>query len=246
MEDMQTGVCLYASSGLICGWTKTAERLTGFSSKEMLDQKVDLIFNPASETLGPQSIKIKTKNKGLQTFTVEVSDPLEVNGQVIGVITFLLQGRPQEDVAKRGELLREPQSGVYDGQSMMALLNYEARMTFRYQQVFSILLVQIDNYKDIDSRYGAGSTDLIVQTLAIILKNETRDVDCIGRMAEDLFLVCLPSTKEKATFHVAARISKVALRYSDDETPFTIKTFCSEVRTPIDDWMTYIHQMVQS
>lgn len=242
---MQTGICLYDSSGFICSWSNTAQQLMGYLPQEVIGQPINVIFTMLTEQMGPQTMVVMTKDEGRQSFIVEKSEPLNFNNIEVGVISFVLEAAVVDDpYSNKGELHRDQQSGVYDSESIRSILSHEARMTIRYKQALSLVLVQINGYEDIDGIHGNGSTDLIVQTLAIILKNETRDVDSIGRISNDLFLICLPSTKEKAAFHVASRIARVALRYSDDETPFTINTFCNEMTTPVEDWMVYVQQLV--
>ena len=241
----QSGICLYDQSGLICSWSKLAQAMLGYSENDVLGQSVIKRFPLISDITGPQTMALMTKEEGVLPFVVEKSELLTLNDMSLVVVTFV----PEEIASDKpssphGDLHREEQSGVYDTRSISAILSHEARMIIRYKQALSMVVVRINGYDQIDSLHGHGSTDIIVQTLAIILKNETRDVDAIGRLSNDLFVVCLPNTKEKAASHVAARIARVALRYSDDDTPFTIKTECHEVVKLVEDWQMFVDQLI--
>lgn len=54
-----------------------------------------------------------------------------------------------------------------------------------------ILMIDIDNFKNINDTYGHLTGDEVLISVSEIIKNSFRDTDIIGRMGGDEFLVCL-------------------------------------------------------
>lgn len=54
-----------------------------------------------------------------------------------------------------------------------------------------ILMIDIDDFKSVNDRYGHDIGDEVIVAICNIIKNNVRDTDIIGRMGGDEFLVCL-------------------------------------------------------
>lgn len=54
-----------------------------------------------------------------------------------------------------------------------------------------ILMIDIDNFKNVNDVYGHSAGDEVIIAICTIIKNNFRDTDIIGRMGGDEFLVCL-------------------------------------------------------
>ncbi|KPJ70802.1 hypothetical protein AMJ52_09420, partial [candidate division TA06 bacterium DG_78] len=75
---------------------------------------------------------------------------------------------------------------------------------------FSLLMVDINNFKEINDQYGHLAGDKILIDLAKILKKSVRRVDICFRYGGDEIMIILPQTKKKVAEHVASRLkSKV-------------------------------------
>lgn len=246
LPSVKTGICLHNDDRIITSWNLSATDILGYSSDELLGKPIRIVFPMIDQVENRQVIEVVSKDQELHTLIVEKSDMLSGDGQITHVISFTDQ---TELMALRnkvnGELHKDEQSGVYNHHSMIDILNQEAKRALRYKQALSIIAIRIDGHNFIEEIHGEGSLELIVQTLAIILKNETRDIDSIGRLTDELFIISLPSTNIKAATNVADRIRKVAQRYSDDDTPFTISTGEMEVEVLAEDWLEVALDLVK-
>ncbi|GAV25381.1 GGDEF domain-containing protein [Carboxydothermus islandicus] len=70
----------------------------------------------------------------------------------------------------------------------------------------SLLLIDLDNFKNINDLYGHLAGDAVLQKVAEILKNVTRKVDIIVRWGGDEFAVVLWETEEQEALNIAQRI----------------------------------------
>ena len=96
----------------------------------------------------------------------------------------------------------------------------------RYNHQFSIILLDIDDFKGINDTYGHTIGDIVLKQLSEIIKNEVRDIDKVGRYGGEEFIIILPETKienaKKLAERIRTRISEKELKISDYKISVTI------------------------
>ncbi|WP_448587463.1 bifunctional diguanylate cyclase/phosphodiesterase [Thermocrinis sp.] len=78
----------------------------------------------------------------------------------------------------------------------------------RTKSVFSLMLIDIDNFKVINDTYGYSAGDLILKFFANLLKRNLRRLDIPSRLGGDEFAILLPSTSKHTAKIIADRIIK--------------------------------------
>jgi diguanylate cyclase (GGDEF)-like protein len=76
---------------------------------------------------------------------------------------------------------------------------------------FSLILLDIDNFKQLNDTEGHQHGDLVLQVIAQILKKCTRTTDIIARFGGDEFAIILPQTSKEISKNIAERIRSAAL-----------------------------------
>lgn len=76
----------------------------------------------------------------------------------------------------------------------------------RYRHALSLLMIDIDHFKNINDAHGHKVGDIVLQELANILRNTFRTVDVIGRIGGEEFAVVLPETELQQALEVAERL----------------------------------------
>lgn len=74
--------------------------------------------------------------------------------------------------------------------------------------VFSILMFDIDNFKNINDTLGHTAGDRCIRLLSASVRNNLRDIDIIGRYGGDEFLIVLPDTGAGQAITIAERFRK--------------------------------------
>lgn len=64
----------------------------------------------------------------------------------------------------------------------------------RYGTQFSVLIFDIDNFKNINDTYGHQKGDCILVTISNILKSTSRTTDCCARWGGEEFIILLPNS----------------------------------------------------
>ncbi len=71
---------------------------------------------------------------------------------------------------------------------------------------YSVLLLDIDHFKNINDSLGHDSGDKVLRHLASVLKNINRDSDLVGRYGGEEFIVVMPGTDETEALTAAEKI----------------------------------------
>ena len=98
-------------------------------------------------------------------------------------------------------------TGVGNENSFLVNLRKEWDRSFRDGEVLSLIVVELDNYRDILADYGAVASDECLKNVATILERLiSRPADCITRYGDKVFGIILPGTDEKGADYLAAHI----------------------------------------
>ena len=76
----------------------------------------------------------------------------------------------------------------------------------RDRREFSVLILDIDNFKNVNDSLGHHVGDLLLQTLAGRLKSVVREMDTVARMGGDEFVLVLPEVGADGARHVARKV----------------------------------------
>lgn len=80
------------------------------------------------------------------------------------------------------------------------------RIAQRYNQEFSILLLDIDYFKQVNDSYGHSVGDKALQVIGQTLKESIRNTDIAGRFGGEEFLILAPNSGEESAMFLAHRI----------------------------------------
>ncbi len=95
---------------------------------------------------------------------------------------------------------------AYNLRFVLRTLHGELQRAQTFQRPVSILVVAINDIKNLGLDYGALALDSIVATAATTLLTTCRAVDMVGRFMEDRFIVVLPETDLRAASAIAEQV----------------------------------------
>ena len=104
------------------------------------------------------------------------------------------------------ETRRDALTGVYNRAYLDQVLQREYENASRHNWPLSVAFADLDNFKNINDRYGHQAGDRILQATARILRSNTRETDLIARYGGEEFVVVLPATDANTARHVCERI----------------------------------------
>lgn len=131
---------------------------------------------------------------------------------------------PETCVAEAANLsMRDGMTGLFNQSACYELLELELSNYRRYSVGAALILMDIDNFKSINDRWGRQEGDRILLELAATLKKETRDSDICCRFGGEEFAVILPFTNDpRHAFRIAERIRSGAAKIMSSGQKITI------------------------
>ena len=105
-------------------------------------------------------------------------------------------------------------TGLFNRRYLVRALESEFIRAIRYKRNFSLLLFDIDYFKQINDRYGHGCGDAVLTKLASLVRGCLRSSDMVARYGGDEIAILLPETEMSRAIEVAEK-----LRGLIEETP---------------------------
>ncbi|MFU8790378.1 MAG: putative bifunctional diguanylate cyclase/phosphodiesterase [Methylobacter sp.] len=107
--------------------------------------------------------------------------------------------------------VHDPLTGLHNRRQFNDILNYEIGRSERHKHEFSVLMLDLDDFKDINDSYGHPTGDTALCSIANVLLEHTRNGDLCARIGGDEFAIILTETGPEGARVVAKKIGK-ALR----------------------------------
>lgn len=125
----------------------------------------------------------------------------------------------QEYNIKLQELsVRDPLTGLYNRRKFHEFLRYEIIRAERHRQGFSVIMIDLDNFKYINDTFGHPIGDMVLKELTAMLGEGLRRGDVLARMGGDEFAIILPETPAASGLQVANKLHQL-LRGREFELP---------------------------
>ena len=102
--------------------------------------------------------------------------------------------------------LRDIKTGLYNNGFFLNRLNEEISRSKRTQSKASIIIMDVDKFKDFNDSYGHIAGDRVLESLAITIKQGVRTEDVPSRFGGEEFTVLLPDTDKDHAWLVAERL----------------------------------------
>lgn len=140
---------------------------------------------------------------------------LLVNALFYGVSVETVRRERQEKAELQRQAMTDALSGLYNRRFLMEALAGEYERAKRVQRALSVLLIDVDHFKQINDTLGHQAGDQVIRGLAVLLQQQRRRYDVVGRYGGDEFLWILPEVEVAGAFSLGERI-----RLAAEYTPF--------------------------
>jgi len=113
-------------------------------------------------------------------------------------------------------------TGIYTRRKFEEIFIKELNRVKRYSYPLSIILLDIDNFKQFNDNYGHKMGDKILWELSTMLKENIRDIDTVARWGGEEFIIILPNTSKEDAVNKAEHLrQKIEFDVSVDSKKIT-------------------------
>ena len=110
----------------------------------------------------------------------------------------------------QNEALTDPLTGMPNRRAFDLRLAEEVRRSARYNHIFTVLMVDLDDFKRINDTHGHIVGDTALREIARCLRRSVRDTDFMARFGGDEFVLILPETKTGDEGSIAQKLRQAA------------------------------------
>jgi len=131
--------------------------------------------------------------------------------------------------------ITDPLTGVYNRKVMEASLGRESGLSRRHKTALSLILLDIDNFKNINDSYGHETGDELIKAIAQTISHELRKTDMLARYGGDEFTILLSNTNRRGATTLAnnlrEKIESTTYTVNDTELGVTVSIGVSSTMT---------------
>ena len=231
LENLFDGVYYVDNKRKITFWNTAAERITGFKKNEVLGKAcADNILRhidaagcemcvdgcPLHETLQDgktreASLFLHHKLGHRVPVHIRIAPIKDEAGEVIGGVEVFSDNSKVLEVLQQLEEVKkenfiDPLLKI--GNRRYANMIFETRLyeLKAFDVSFSVILIDLDNFKQINDRFGHNTGDQVLQMIARSIQNISRGLDSIARWGGDEIVLFLPNVTHQGLEDIAERI----------------------------------------
>lgn len=122
------------------------------------------------------------------------------------VATTITRANVYSEILKHATL--DALTGFYNRQQLDERIKQEISSAKRKHTSLCVIMTDIDFFKRVNDTYGHSTGDLVLKTVAKIIRTHLREYDIAARYGGEEFVIILPSTKKDEAQNVAERLRK--------------------------------------
>lgn len=126
-------------------------------------------------------------------------------------------------------------TGLKNHRAFQERLRDEFERARRYILPLSLVMVDVDKFKDYNDTYGHPSGDEVLRRVARILESSVRDCDFTARYGGEEFVLILPQTDSDGAFAIAERCRAAIEQSAWEERPVTASFGVTSLSLPLND-----------
>ncbi len=200
-------------------------------SEEELRGSVDSRFFPPETVARLHEIDSRVLERGEDTAEVvisrepggdrrvywEIKTPIYDDGKksriwgLCGVSTDITEREMLKEQLER-QAREDHLTGLANRRYFMEQGHTELARAQRYDELLSLLMLDVDHFKSINDSHGHKAGDIVLQKLSRIMQETLREVDVIGRIGGEEFAVMLPETALHEAAEIAERLRENVAR----------------------------------
>ncbi|MCL1996740.1 MAG: sensor domain-containing diguanylate cyclase [Defluviitaleaceae bacterium] len=230
IDIIDSGVYFVDTEKRIIFWNKAAEKISGYSKDEVLGVACENTNLNHIDENGTQLCKVGCplyatiidgckrtanvflRNKDGARVPIKVNIfPIERDGQIIGAVEIFSQSSPliYDNALIEGlknNASTDALTGLPNRKSLESFIEFKLGETKRFDRIFGIIFLDIDNFGSFNKEFGHELGDLVLKNVAESVVKTVRNTDMFGRWGGEEFIGVFEVKQDFETSIVAEKL----------------------------------------
>lgn len=167
---------------------------------------------------------IASIKKGDFSFKLEPDAGAVCENEIVEGIKVLVDKLKSGEDSSSSLAIIDPLTGAFNRRYFDMRINEEMNRSIRYSTIFSLSIIDLDHFKDINDTYGHQVGDIVLKELIVIIKENIRETDIVARYGGEEFVIIYPCTPRSGVLTQLERLRTVveSHKFIDLNRPVTI------------------------
>lgn len=185
-----------------------------------------------------KALQLSAMAKGADDF---ITKPIDDAQLVLAVNSRLKRSQQLKNLIEKDSL-----TSLIKHSSIKEAAELEFVRSQRNKNSFSIVMLDIDHFKSVNDKYGHGTGDIVITSLATLLRKRIRKTDSAGRYGGEEFMLVLPECSHAQAIELAEQILQAfqQLHFSAADKVFSC-TYSAGVAASDDNDFSSAEQMIE-
>lgn len=163
----------------------------------------------------PRSATVQAVDKvtllALQKFDFQkaIEGSPDVALRLLETLSIRIRNADEQISSLSDKAMRDPLTGLLNRRAFNQRIKEEIDRAVRYEEQFSLILIDLDRFKSINDSFGHDIGDIILNWIGRLLGEHTRSADVPFRIGGEEFAVLAPATPSKTAYMVSQRLVEV-------------------------------------
>lgn len=205
-------------------------KVSGYSKDELIGQSISIIKHPEQDRKIIKDLwknisnkrvwvgNIKNKKKSGEEYWLEQTIIPKLDEDKKNIDSFL---SISVDITAKMELEKmasiDKLTDIYNRRMIDQFLQVEIEIASRHDEELSLMIIDIDHFKQVNDNYGHLVGDMVLSQLSKIISDNLRNSDIFGRYGGEEFLIICPKTNKDNAFILAEKLRIIVNDFTFDE-----------------------------
>lgn len=190
----------------------------GFYSYSQIDNDVSWITQLKRLPAIDRIIKMKDKNNDIKIFTISIDNYIHKCEYFVISFTDITELKEKSNLLEY-QANHDSLTGLSNRQRFHNIFGKEMRRDKRYEHPLSLILFDLDSFKNFNDDFGHDVGDSVLKYVAKISIEGIREHDTVVRWGGEEFIVLLPETTLEGAKQVAEKLRMNIENHSSEDIP---------------------------
>ncbi|MDT8339265.1 MAG: diguanylate cyclase [Sulfurimonas sp.] len=217
VENSQIGIFITTIEGELLYVNSSLIEIMGYESLDELrgENIINAYKDPAQRACllsalrehgRVDNIEMNFLTKNREEKVIQISAHIEgniISGICIDITKRIEMEKNLEKLATTDKL-----TGIYNRHKFDEIFKTEIERASRYKTPLTLIMFDIDHFKDVNDNHGHGIGDEVLQGIVDIVKKNIRDADIFARWGGEEFVILFPQTNSKSATALTEKLRK--------------------------------------